>query len=96
MCVALDINRDTFTEWRKKRKDFSAAVEKALMLSQAWWEAQGQKGVWDKSFNAAGYKFQLINRFPKDWHDRREVIVEDSDPLASRIIAARRRSRGKG
>ena len=95
MCVALDIARHTFEEWRKKRNDFSAAVDRALMLSQAWWESQGQEGIWGKSFNSSAYKLQVINRFPKDWQDRREIVVDEADPLAARLLAARRRSRKK-
>ena len=82
IAAQLDISRDTLNEWRKTNDEFSDAIERALDLSQAWWEGKGREGAVGMidGFNATGYIFQMKNRFRAEWNDT--VKTEHSGGLA--------------
>lgn len=78
--VALGLSRDTFIVYQKNHPEFSDAVKEFRQRSQSWWESKGRKGTFGETdgFSATGYIFQMKNRFPDDWRDKREV--EDVTP----------------
>ena len=71
IAAQLDISRDTLNEWCKDNAEFSAAIKRALDLSQAWWEGKGREGSVGMvdGFDATGYIFQMKNRFRDEWND---------------------------
>ena len=75
--IAADIGvvRDTIYAWIDNYDEFFDAMKKASELSQAFWERMGREGTTGKisGFNALSYIFQMKNRFPRDWRDRKEV-----------------------
>ena len=82
IAAVLDVCRKTLIEWEKEKPDFCDSMTRARELAQAWWEDQGQDGLWDsdaRRLNAAAFRFQMINRFPLDWRDRVEQVVQNPD-----------------
>lgn len=74
MIHKLDIAATTFYEWVRTNAEFRAAVERAELASQVWWENKGRERTFDsKDFNALSYIFQMKNRFPQDWRDRQHL-----------------------
>ncbi len=71
IAASLKITRETLYAWCDIHPEFSDSVKVAEQLSQAWWEEQGQKGMWGgKKFNATAFIFQMKNRFREDYQDR--------------------------
>lgn len=65
---ALSIVRQTIDEWVDKYPEFSNSMLRARDYSLAWWESQGNSGIWGgKEFNANAYRLQMCNRFKEDW-----------------------------
>ena len=75
MAAILDKDRKTFDNWAKQFPEFAAAFDWSRQLAQAWWEDQGQSGIWSKDFNANAYRLQVLNRFPDDWRDKHDHQV---------------------
>jgi len=75
----LGITRQTLNEWRNEKPDFSDAILRGLDLSQAWWEEQGQAGLFQehlgKKINAQIWMLNMKNRFGDDWRDKQEIDV---------------------
>lgn len=66
----------TWERFKKDCPEFLEAIQLGLVYSHAWWAAQGRKGVWGgKDFNANGYRFQVMNRFPDHYRDKQTVEV---------------------
>lgn len=78
----LGISFETFTVWRREKKEFSDAIKESIRQCQAWWEAKGREATFGgvEGFNATSYIFQMKNRFRDDWRDKHEhdVKVEGS------------------
>jgi hypothetical protein len=74
-CAELGICYDTFQTYQEQHPAFFEAVKMAQMQSQAWWEKSGRVATFGgyEGFNATSYIFQMKNRFPNDWRDKREV-----------------------
>lgn len=83
IAAVLDVTRDTLDNWAADHPEFLRAMTRARELALAWWEEQGQKGIWAKEFNANAYRLQVLNRFPAEWRDKQdhEHKHDLSDPL---------------
>jgi hypothetical protein len=84
IAVALGCCKRTFQTWEEKYPDFLAATTHARELAQAWWEDQGQFGIWAGSkFNANAYRLQMTNRFPDQWRDKQQLehTLKDNAPV---------------
>jgi transposase len=72
VAAALEIDRDTFKEWKKTHPEFKRAVDMGLELSEAWWERLGRAGSTGKiNVNATLWIFNMKNRF--GWKDKSEI-----------------------
>ena len=69
IAAALSVSRQVLYLWEKSHPEFFDAMVLAREASQAWWEEQGQKGVWTLGFNHQAYRMQMINRFRGEWRD---------------------------
>jgi hypothetical protein len=90
LAVALGCCKRTFQTWEKKYPDFLAATTRARELAQAWWEDQGQIGIWEgNKFNANAYRLQMTNRFPDQWRDKRrlEHARKDNSPVIAEWVS---------
>lgn len=72
----LGVVRQTLHDWASRHPEFLDAMMRAKEFSLAWWETQGLRGIWSRDFNANAYKLQMMNRFPDDWRDRKEIELK--------------------
>ena len=85
VCAAIDISYLTFYEWvtpesRYYIKQFSDAIKKGELLSQAWWEKKGRTKLEERDFNSTLWFMNVKNRFrksPLPWSDKTEVDVNN-------------------
>lgn len=67
MAANLDICKFTINKWRDEIPEFSAAITKALTLSEAVWTKEGKAGLWEeyqgRKMNSRIYELQMQNRF---------------------------------
>jgi hypothetical protein len=76
IAAALDVARQTLHDWEKVHPAFLDAMTRAHDLALAWWENQGQDGIWaGKQFNANAYSLQMRNRFP-DAYSKPDVGID--------------------
>ena len=75
MALELDICRASFDNYEKNHPEFLEAVNKAVQLSQGWWEKNGRIATFGAvpNFNATAFSFNMKNRFKDDWRDKQEV-----------------------
>lgn len=81
MSVRIGVSRDTLWRWRDEIPEFSDALNQALAESQAWWEEVGRRGATGeiKGFQPVAYIFQMKNRFPRDWRDKKQTELSGPD-----------------
>lgn len=92
MAVEIGVSRETFNRWRHENPEFRDAIKAALVASQAWWERNGRAGTFGETegFNATSYIFQMKNRFPDDWRDKKqhEMTGADGGPIETRTVSS--------
>ena len=83
MACKLGISRDSFDVYEKTHPQFSEAVKEAVAYSQAWWEEKGRTATFGgvDNFNATAFIFNMKNRFPGDWKDKRETELSGTVEL---------------
>lgn len=72
ICSRIDISKQTFYRWKSEKVEFSDAFTIAKLKCQAWWEAQGRR-LEGGELNHGLWKLNMVNRFPDDWSDKKEV-----------------------
>jgi hypothetical protein len=87
----------TLAAWVERHPEFAEAMQTARTLSLAWWDDQGQIGVFlgSKEFNTAAWHTQVKARFPAEYRDvtAHEVTGRKGNPIEvehSDIEVARR------
>lgn len=73
IAAELDISRQTLANWEKTHPEFLDAMDRAGVLSQQWWEDQGQIGLTAEKFSAPVWSRSMAARFPDDWREKSEV-----------------------
>lgn len=85
IAVSIGVTPKTIYRWAEEYPEFCHTLEMARVLSQEWWEAQGQLGTFGAidGYNASSYTFQMKNRFPRDWKDSKqtEIMGEGGGPV---------------
>lgn len=79
--AVIDVNEDTLHEWVKVHEDFSDTKKQAFSKNKLFWEKKGIEGLWgDKMnvFNSTVWIFNMKNRFPVEWRDKKEIELEHS------------------
>lgn len=80
----------TLSDWARKNKEFSAAMDLARQLSQAWWEEKGRAYLVEGEIegkgkiNASLYSRSMAARFPDDWRENNKTIIvgdKNQDPV---------------
>jgi hypothetical protein len=90
VCAELDICRETFYNWIDPenpyfQREFFDTYKRAKVMSQAWWEKQGNKGIWaGKAFNGNVWEANMRNRFRDDWNPVNKT--EHSGSIAAPVI----------
>jgi len=85
MAAALDVHRETLDEWAKVHPEFSDSITRARLHAQAWWEAEVQRGIWSREFNAAAWAKSMSARFPDEYSDRSKLELTGKDGGAVKI-----------
>ncbi len=79
IAAKLNVARETLANWEKAYPEFLGAMKRAHDLALAWWEDQGQEGIWSKpakkTLNAAAYGLQMRNRFSAEY-GRPDTVVD--------------------
>jgi transposase len=70
----------TVHNWEKDHPEFLDAKEKAFDANRLWWDDKAARASIGKipNANATLMIFNLKNRFPKEWRDRKEIDVAGS------------------
>lgn len=79
IAVKLGISRTTLYSWTEKHSDFLDTIKRAQEAAQAHWEDLGMELARTGAGNATAFIFQMKNRFPKDYKDRKAVDLTSSD-----------------
>jgi hypothetical protein len=84
-CAAkIGVTRKTMDAWADKHPEFLYAIKASQDLALAWWEDQGQEGMFlgAKGFNATAFIFQVKNRFREDYRDVQDHTVNPGEGFA--------------
>jgi hypothetical protein len=79
--AVVDTCKQTIYTWLEKFPEFSAARANGNEKSRLYWERLGRDhilnssivGVASKSLNATVWIFNMKNRFPDEWRDKKEI-----------------------
>ncbi len=88
VAAMIGITRETMRVWSETYPQFSAAIKQGVDLSEAWWEKQSRRALFDKDFQATNWIFNMKNRF--GWRDKQEVTGDPERPqqLVHRVVDA--------
>lgn len=74
MAAELGLARSSFYLMADEFPEFKATIEDLRQISQVWWERQGRRFVTENnSGGSVAWIFQMKNRFPDDYRDKREI-----------------------
>ena len=85
MASRLDVDRETLNYWAAHYPEFSAALTRAKVHAQNWWEDKGQAGLADRNFNAPLWHKNVASRFREDYADRKEVTGANGGPIQQAV-----------
>ena len=97
-----DVTRQAVLEWANQHPEFFAALERARVHAQNWWENQAQAGMHAKIFNSKVWEVSVRARFREDYTERREVDARvqineaPSEALMSLLAMAEKARDGGG
>ena len=86
IAAALDINYDTFWNWRKIYPEFTEATTRAKQYEYAWWLTAGREGQFQRGWNAQGWALQMRNRFGDKFRLRDVDPTEAREPVNSEVL----------
>jgi hypothetical protein len=78
----LDVDRATLKNWADENPEFFAALTRAKIHEQAWWEKAGKAGMIADRFNAQVWTKSVAARFREDYTERKELTGADGGPVA--------------
>ena len=81
----IDVARSTLYNWLESQPSFMDAKNTAFEKSRLFWERIGIHGTVGKlpGWNPTGWIYNVKNRFPNEWNDRKEA---EKSPLEIRSI----------
>jgi hypothetical protein len=89
MCAHFDIARSTIDKWAEDHAEFSEALSRARVHSQAWWEETGVTGMTADKFNSQIWVKTVQARFREDYTERQEVTGAGGGPIQTEELSAR-------
>lgn len=85
MCSQLEIAKSTMLLWERTHPEFSSAMARAMMHSQAHWEDLGHVNIQERDFNSSVWSRSMAARFPEDWREttkqETELTGKDGGPI---------------
>lgn len=94
MAAALGCSRMSIDEWCEVHTEFSDAIARARDLAMAWWEDQGQTGMWQspegEKLNPQLWSRSMAARFPDDYRESNKVELtgKNGGPMQASVIIA--------
>lgn len=89
IAAKLDVSRECIYEWMRVHPEFSDAMARARLKSQAWWEDFGQENTMlapgAGTFNAAAWGKSISARFAEDWRENKGVELSGSVAVAREL-----------
>jgi hypothetical protein len=86
----MGISRKCLYEWADRYPEFSDAIAQARDYAQAWWEDQGQAGMWQSPegarLNPQLWSRSMAARFPDDYRENSKVDLSSSDGSMSPAV----------
>lgn len=74
----INTGRETLHGWARENKEFSDAMKLAKDYCEAWWEEQGEEGLWEnpgeRKISAAMFKWNTAARF--GWREKQEIEMD--------------------
>lgn len=92
MAAALGCSRMSIDEWCKEHPEFSDAIARARDLAMAWWEDQGQLGMWQspegEKLNPQLWSRSMAARFPDDYRENNKVELtgKGGGPVQTQVV----------
>lgn len=89
IAAAIGVSRQTMNTWAQEFPEFLDAITYAQDLAQAWWEEQGQAGLWmvpeGERINHSLWAKAMSCRFPNDYREsvKQEITGADGAALLS-------------
>lgn len=94
MAAALGSDRATINRWCDEHEEFRVAIARARDLAMAWWEDQGQRGMWQspegERLNPQLWSRSMSARFPDDYREnnRVELTGVNGGPVQTQVVIA--------
>lgn len=83
--AVIDVSRSVLYNWEKVHPEFMDAKNRGKDKSLLWWEKEGKKGLWDKTFNSTVYVWSTKNIH--NWKDKQDIAVTSkSQNLSAKSI----------
>ena len=87
IAVQFGVSAGTIYFWRKRYPEFNDAMHAARDCAKAWYEDQGQLGIWDSKFNGSTWDKQIAARFPEDYRPSKDInIGEQQESALSKFL----------
>jgi len=92
--AAVGVGRNTLWDWADRNPEFADAIARARDLAMAWWEEQGQTGMWEtpegKRLNPQLWSRSMAARFPDDYREskKHEVTGANGGPIKTQVVIA--------
>ncbi len=94
MAAALGCDRASINRWCDEHEEFCIAIARARDLAMAWWEDQGQTGMWQspegEKLNPQLWSRSMAARFPDDYRENNKVELTGANggPLQTQVVIA--------
>ena len=77
MAAVLEVDRASIWRWCDEHEEFCDAIARAKDYAMAWWEEQGQNGMWETPegarLNPQLWSRSMAARFPDDYREQKRL-----------------------
>lgn len=92
IAAEIGVHRETLDNWAKTYPEFFDSITRARDFALAWWENQGQDGLWfdDKGqkMNAQLWSRSMAARFPDDYREKQDLNISGNLNIGDRLARA--------